>query len=80
MTRDDALHHIATALRDIAPEVELDELEGDEPIREEADIDSMDFLRLLTGIAERTGLEVPEAEMAQVQTLDGLVGWLERRG
>ncbi len=78
--RDEALSHIAAALADIAPEVDLDDIEADEPLREEADIDSMDFLRLLTTLAERTGVDVPEADYPKVQTLDDLAAYLSARG
>lgn len=71
---------IAEVLADIAPEADLDEIEADEPLREELDIDSMDFLKLVTGIAERTGVEIPEADYPKVSTLEELIAYLEGGG
>lgn len=80
MDRATALSHVCQVLSGIAPEVVLAELDASEPLREEADIDSMDFLRLLTSLAERTGVEIAEADYPRVATLDGLLAWLEAEG
>ncbi len=80
MTRDQALAHASAVLGAIAPEVDLAAIDPTERLRDEADIDSMDFQRLVAGIAARTGVEIPESAYPQVATLDGLLGWLEARG
>ncbi len=79
MTLDDARDHVADALAEIAPEIDLAEVDPKGPLRAQLDLDSIDFLRLLQALARRTGLEVPEADYAQVSTLDGLMAWLARR-
>lgn len=80
MDRATALSHVSEVLAGIAPEVVLTEVDSGQPLREEADIDSMDFLRLLTGLAERTGVEIAEADYPRVATLDGLLGFLAAGG
>ncbi len=64
----------------IAPEADPATLAGDAPLRDQLDLDSMDFLNLLVGIHERTGLEIPESDYAQLSTLDELVAYLARGG
>lgn len=76
LTPDEARGHVAAVLARIAPEVDLDEVDGSEPLQEELDLDSMDVLHLVGGIHERTGIEVPERELGQVDTLDALVAYL----
>ena len=78
LDRTAALGHIQAALADIAPDVDLAEIDSSQPLREEADIDSMDFLRLVSALAVRTGVEIPESDYPQVATLDGLVAYLMR--
>jgi len=73
VTRDHALHAVTTVLLDIAPDVDLQAIDPSARLRDEADIDSMDFLKLLTGLKERTGVEVPEQHYEQVTSLDGLL-------
>jgi acyl carrier protein len=72
MTEDEARTAIAEVLHSIAPEVDLAGMPGDADLREEADLDSMDMLNLLTGIHERTGVEIAERDAPRLVTLDAL--------
>jgi acyl carrier protein len=65
-------------LAGIAPEADPAALAGDAPMRDQLDLDSMDFLNLLVGIHERTGIDIPEADYAHLETLDELVAYLAR--
>jgi acyl carrier protein len=62
----------------VAPNADLDRLRGDENLRDELDLDSMDFLNILVAIAEELGVEVPERDYGPVRTLDDLVDYVER--
>ena len=66
---------IAT-LKTIAPEVEEDELRGDRPLRNQVDLDSMDWLNFLLGLHEKLKVEIPEADYAKLVTLDDVVAYL----
>ena len=77
MNRDETLAHVAAVMASIAPEVDLSTIDPTARLREEADIDSMDFLRLLAGLKARTGVEVAEADYARVASLDGLLAQLQ---
>ncbi len=76
MNTEQARAHVVAILGRIAPEVELDEVPGDVDFREEIDLDSMDFLSLIEGLKEATGVEVPEEDYEKIETLDGLLGYL----
>ncbi|MDT3680255.1 MAG: phosphopantetheine-binding protein [Burkholderiaceae bacterium] len=72
---------IYASLRSVAPEFDPSSIDGRRPLRDEADIDSFDFLNLLIDLQARTGIEVPEADYARVGTLDAMLAYLlERRG
>ncbi len=66
-------------LEEIAPEAEFDDLEADEDIREALDIDSFDFLNFLIGLNEKVGVEIPEADYGQLNTMEELIGYLQAR-
>jgi acyl carrier protein len=66
-------------LGEIAPEAEFDDLEADEDIREALDIDSFDFLNFLIGLNEQVGVEIPEADYGQLNTMEELIGYLQAR-
>ena len=65
-----------TTLKSIAPEVEVDELRGDRPLRNQVDLDSMDWLNFLLGLHEKLKVNIPEADYARLITLDDVVAYL----
>ncbi|MFN0092737.1 MAG: acyl carrier protein [Acidimicrobiales bacterium] len=73
----DTLAVITDALADIAPDVTLAELDPAGDLLQQGDLDSMDFLNLLTALEERLGVTVPERDYPLVRTLDGLVRYLD---
>ncbi len=79
MTADELRQGVLAALREIAPEADLGRLAPDAPIRDQLDIDSIDFMRLLINISEKLHVDVPEADYPQVASLNGLVKYLGDR-
>ena len=71
---------IADVLGGIAPEADLGTVAGDADLREAFDLDSMDFMNLVIGLHERTGIDIPEADYRQLFTLDGAVAYLQAKG
>lgn len=63
-------------LKSIAPEIEDDALRGDRPLRNQVDLDSMDWLNFLLGLHEKFQVEIPEADYARLVTLDDVVAYL----
>jgi acyl carrier protein len=80
VTREEIRAAVLAALSEIAPEADLERLAPSAELREELDLDSMDFLRFLQALAEATGIEVPEAEVSKVATLGGCIDYLVARG
>ncbi len=70
---------VLTLLTTIAPELDPATLDGSAPLREQVDLDSMDFLNFLVAIQERLQVEVPESDYGQLRSLDDLVRDLATR-
>ena len=70
-------HTIFATLRAIAPEVTPEEIATDQPLREQVDLDSMDFLNFLIGLHKKLGVDIPESDYAKLATLDALVSYLK---
>jgi acyl carrier protein len=70
---------ILEALARVAPEVDGAALDPRADLREQAEIDSMDVLSFVLGIAERTGVEIPEADYGRIATLDDCVAYVAAR-
>jgi acyl carrier protein len=63
----------------IAPEVDLSTVDPAADLREAIDIDSMDFLNLVTALHHRTGIEILEIDYPKLATLSGMVAYLQAK-
>ncbi len=72
MTPEQARDAVAAALVEIAPEVDLDEVDPDGELGEELDLDSMDLLELRSALRDATGVEIATDDPT-CNTLGGLV-------
>lgn len=79
MTRDELRAQVLEALGGVAPEADLAGLRGDVPLRDQLDLDSMDFLNFLVAVHQRTDVDIPEADYGKLATLDQLVAYLARK-
>ena len=50
-----------------------------QPLREQIDLDSFDFLNVIIRLHEILGIDIPESDYAELATLDGAVDYLARR-
>ncbi len=63
-------------LLELAPEADLDDLDTEEDMREELDLDSMDFLRLTLAVSKRLQVSIPDSELANIVTFNGMLRYL----
>lgn len=77
---DDELRAIVVAtLIKIAPELEADELRDNKPLRNQVDLDSMDWLKFLIGLNEKLKVEIAEADYITLVTMEDLLSYLKAR-
>lgn len=76
MTEDDARTILLDELGKIAPEIDGNAVSPTGDLREEFDIDSMDFLNLVTGLHQRLGLDIPETDYPELFSLAGAAAYL----
>jgi acyl carrier protein len=75
--KDEELRAVVIAtLKTIAPEVEEGDLRPDRPLRNQVDLDSMDWLNFLIGLHEKLKVEIPEADYARLVTLGDVLDYL----
>ena len=77
MTKDQIRQAILDIIADIAPDEDLTHVKGDVRLREQLDLDSMDFLDIVMELRKRYNVEVPEADYMQLASLDSTVVYLE---
>lgn len=70
---------VVSTLKTVAPELEENELVANMPLRDQVDLDSMDWLNFLVGLHERFRIEIPESDYARLRTLNDLLEYLHAR-
>ena len=76
MTREETRKAISDIIADIAPDEDLSNLDDNEPIREQIELDSMDFLDIVMELRKQYKIEVPEEDYPQMNTMNGCVEYL----
>jgi acyl carrier protein len=77
MTRDEIKDVILEIIEDIDEEADFDNLDAEAPLRDQLDLDSMDFLDIVMELRKRYKLQIPEEEYPQLATLASCVNYLE---
>jgi len=63
----------------IAPEADLESLGPEENLRRTLDIDSFDALNFFVALHEELGVEIPEADYGQLNSIGDMVRYLAAR-
>lgn len=70
---------LKTELHKIAPDVDIPDIDTSGDLREEFDIDSMDFLNLVTALSKTLDIEIPEEDYPKMATYDDTLAYLKTR-
>ena len=76
MTREEIIDAIKDIIHTIAPDEDLSNLATDVRLREQIELDSMDFLDIVMELRKRYGVQVPEEDYKELATLEGCVRYL----
>jgi len=68
---------ILEVIHQIVPDEDLSNIKGDVRIRDQIEMDSMDFLDIMMELRKRYSIKVPEEDYMKLSTLDGSVAYLE---
>ena len=76
MTKDECKQVVINIIADIAPDEDLTTLKPDVRLRDQLELDSMDFLDIVMELRKRYGVEVPEADYIQLASLNSCADYL----
>ena len=79
MTRADIEQAIVDSLTSVAPEIDAASLKPDVPLRDQTDLDSMDFLRFVVEVHRRLAVDVPEADYGKLMSIAATADYLASR-
>ncbi len=77
MTRDAIKDLILEIIEDIDEDADFDTLQADKALRDQLDLDSMDFLDIVMELRKRHKLQIPEEDYPELASLDSCVNYLE---
>ena len=76
MNREEITAAVKDIIQTVAPDEDLTGLQPDVKLREQIELDSMDFLDIVMELRKRYGVHVPETDYKELATLDGCVAYL----
>ena len=77
MSRFEIKDVILEIIEDIDEEADIASLDANAPLRDQLDLDSMDFLDIVMELRKRYKLQIPEEEYPQLASLASCVNYLE---
>jgi len=76
MTKDDCKKLVIDIISDIAPDEDLSAIKPEIKLRDQLQLDSMDFLDIVMELRKRHGIEVPETDYGQLASLESCAEYL----
>ena len=76
MTKDECKQVVLDIIADIAPDEDLSNVKPEVRLRDQMQLDSMDFLDIVMELRKRHGIEVPEKGYQQLASLDSCADYL----
>ncbi|GKS60084.1 hypothetical protein YTPLAS18_36110 [Nitrospira sp.] len=80
VSSEDLRARIVALLTTIAPEADGQTLMPNVNLRDQLDLDSMDFLNFVVAIHKEFHMEIPEVDYPKLSTLDGCVAYVAEHG
>jgi acyl carrier protein len=77
MTSEEISMVIIDIIKDIDEEADFDGLDPDKPLRDQLELDSMDFLDIVMELRKRYKLQIPEDDYPRLATLNSCVVYLQ---
>ena len=75
-TPDEVKKIVLAIIADIAPDEDLSNVKPDVRLRDQLELDSMDFLDIVMELRKKYGIEVPEADYPKLASLDSCAEYL----
>ena len=76
MTEDEVKQIVIDIINEIAPDEDTTDLKGEVSLRDQMDLDSMDFLDIVMELRKQHGIEVPEADYPELASLVSCANYL----
>lgn len=79
MTTDVVRNQLRDIFRKVAPEVDFDSIDLKRPLRDQVEIDSLDFYNILVHLHKATGVNIPDSAVMQMPSLESLIHYVAKK-
>jgi acyl carrier protein len=79
VNQSDVREKVLNILAELAPEVDVQALKPEVRLRDQLDLDSMDFLNFLIGIDEQLNVDIPETDYSRLVSLNSIYEYLDEK-
>jgi acyl carrier protein len=79
MTPSEIRNVIVEILSDISPDADLSNLDDAQPLREQIELDSMDFLDIVMELKKRYRVTIPEEDYKELASMQSTVAYLTQK-
>ncbi|WP_435099501.1 acyl carrier protein [Arhodomonas sp. AD133] len=76
MTDQPMQETILDALREVAPDIDPQTIQPEVAFRDQAEIDSVDFVNFVLALEDRLGRRIPEYDYPKLSSLNGCLAYL----
>ena len=76
MTGEGIRKAIIDIIREIVPDEDLGGIDSEKPLRDQIDLDSMDFLDIVMELRKQYSIEVPEQDYPELASMNSTVNYL----
>ena len=76
MTEDQVKQIVLDIIAEIAPDEDLGDIDSSRRLRDQLELDSMDFLDIVMELRKKHGIEVPEEDYPRLASLDSCAEYL----
>lgn len=77
MSKEEIREIIYNIIKEIVPDEDLSSLDDSKAIRDQIELDSMDFLDIVLELRKRYKVDVPEEDYPKLASINGCVEYLE---
>ena len=78
MQRDAVTAEVKAIFHKVAPDIDFDALDLSKPLRDQVEMDSLDFFNVLVAIHKKLGVNVPDSVLLELNHLNDLIDYIVR--
>lgn len=79
MTKEELRQAVIDIIADVAPDEDPNQVKDDVPLRDQLELDSMDFLDIVLELRKRYKIKIPEEDYPQLRTMNSTIEYLMPR-